>query len=138
MKQQENPADFSSVHKVQAFFAQICCHFTPCISRLSKGRTYTSKCLKPIINYCQRTSTYFVYFLKWGNATLSCGIFEHRILLLYELSSSPVPSFTYSVRKKIVHFNFNFAFWQQHCTSSAAQMLMTKNVDAKKGARLRK
>ena len=34
MKQQENPADFSSVHKVQALFAQICCHFTPCISRL--------------------------------------------------------------------------------------------------------
>ena len=34
MKQQENPADFSSVHKVQAFLAQICCHFTPCISRL--------------------------------------------------------------------------------------------------------
>ena len=35
MKQQENPADFSSVHKVQAFFAQICCHFTPCISRFT-------------------------------------------------------------------------------------------------------
>ena len=35
MKQQENPADFSSVHKVSAFFAQICCPFTPCISRLS-------------------------------------------------------------------------------------------------------
>ena len=35
MKQQENPADFSSVHKVQAFLAQICCHFTPCISRFS-------------------------------------------------------------------------------------------------------
>ena len=36
MKQQENPADFSSVHKVQAFFAQICCHFTPCISRFKQ------------------------------------------------------------------------------------------------------
>ena len=35
MKQQENPADFSSVHKVHAFLAQICCHFTPCIFRLS-------------------------------------------------------------------------------------------------------
>ena len=32
MKQQENPADFSSVHKVLDFFAQICCHFPPCIS----------------------------------------------------------------------------------------------------------
>ena len=29
LKQQENPADFSSVHKVQDFFAQICCHFPP-------------------------------------------------------------------------------------------------------------
>ena len=28
MKQQENPADFSSVHKVQDFFAQICSPFT--------------------------------------------------------------------------------------------------------------
>ena len=36
MKWQENPADFSSVHKVQAFFAQICWHFTPCISRFIK------------------------------------------------------------------------------------------------------
>ena len=36
MKQQENPADFSSVHKVQDFFAQICCHFQPCISRFSR------------------------------------------------------------------------------------------------------
>ena len=27
MKQQENPADFSSVHKVLDFFAQICCQF---------------------------------------------------------------------------------------------------------------
>ena len=35
MKLQENPADFSSVHKVQAFFAQICCQVTPCISRFS-------------------------------------------------------------------------------------------------------
>ena len=48
MKQQENPADFSSVHKVQAFFAQICCHFTPCISRFTP--TYTS-------NYSCRKST---------------------------------------------------------------------------------
>ena len=38
MKQQENPADFSSVHKVQAFFAQICCHFQPCISRFTLRR----------------------------------------------------------------------------------------------------
>ena len=36
MKQQENPADFSSAHKVQSFLAQICCHFTPCISRFTK------------------------------------------------------------------------------------------------------
>ena len=40
MKQQENPADFSSVHKMQAFFAQICCHITPCISRLTVSFGY--------------------------------------------------------------------------------------------------
>ena len=43
MKQQENPADFSSVHKVQAFFAQICCHFTPCISRFRRLAVYAGK-----------------------------------------------------------------------------------------------
>ena len=46
MKQQEKPADFSSVHKVLDFFAQICCHFPPCISCFSSSLIFYTDFLK--------------------------------------------------------------------------------------------
>ena len=105
MKLQENPADFLLAHKVWAFLAQICCHFTPsifCVTTLfvvlfaEQFSIHDSSSILHSPDYCNYTvfmSSYVAVVLNWivwSMALACCCCLLCTIVPLYMASKESI------------------------------------------------